>query len=113
MDSGSSMCSDASFPQPPVMLAQEFELDCSRFDHAPALPSFASSAYSSVSSSQSSYNSLSSAGRASGLTRSRCVQNLSALGGSAYSESLSRRAPTAASAGPNAGWGYFADAVER
>ena len=109
-------CSSSVLPPPPKTLpsastattsysaasSQEFELDCSGFDGM----------LSPTHSYASSYNSLSSA--QGGLSRSRCIHNLSSLGSASYVESnrLTRQISTHAS-GPTEGWGYFVDTPAR
>mmetsp|Transcript_7832 Transcript_7832/g.16951 ORF Transcript_7832/g.16951 Transcript_7832/m.16951 type:complete len:136 (-) Transcript_7832:410-817(-) len=118
----SSSSSSSSVPPPPEMLsaatmsyssadtAQEFELDCSRFD-----------GLSPTVSCASSFDSLSSSRRAAewgtgggGLSRSRCANNLSSLC-SAFPSGGARLARQTSSyeSGPNASWGYFVDTPSR
>ena len=111
MDSAAS--SSSSVPPPPEMLSaamsldasHEFELDCSRFDTMTMTPT---PSYNSLASHQSHGN---------GLSRSRCVHNLSALGGSSSSDYSvgSLRQESSYASGPNAGpgWGYFVDTPSR
>jgi len=58
-------------------------------------------------SSKESASSCMSKSQIGGLSRSRCVGNLSALGGSASETSIKRS--QVYKSGPNQGWGYFAD----
>eukprot|EP00584_Thalassiosira_punctigera_P002703 CAMPEP_0172526318 /NCGR_PEP_ID=MMETSP1067-20121228/1260_1 /TAXON_ID=265564 ORGANISM="Thalassiosira punctigera, Strain Tpunct2005C2" /NCGR_SAMPLE_ID=MMETSP1067 /ASSEMBLY_ACC=CAM_ASM_000444 /LENGTH=135 /DNA_ID=CAMNT_0013309801 /DNA_START=76 /DNA_END=483 /DNA_ORIENTATION=+ len=118
----SSSSSSSSVPPPPEMLsattmsyssadtAQEFELDCSRFD-----------GLSPAASCASSFDSLSSPHHAAewgagggGLSRSRCAHNLSSLC-SAFPSGGARSARQTSSheSGPNASWGYFVDTPSR
>eukprot|EP00584_Thalassiosira_punctigera_P007366 CAMPEP_0172542868 /NCGR_PEP_ID=MMETSP1067-20121228/13390_1 /TAXON_ID=265564 ORGANISM="Thalassiosira punctigera, Strain Tpunct2005C2" /NCGR_SAMPLE_ID=MMETSP1067 /ASSEMBLY_ACC=CAM_ASM_000444 /LENGTH=101 /DNA_ID=CAMNT_0013329171 /DNA_START=13 /DNA_END=314 /DNA_ORIENTATION=+ len=71
VESAGSGGSDASSSFP-----QQFELDCSQFDSMSQTPSCASS---TSNHSNSTFNSLASDHRSGGLSRSRCVQNLSAM----------------------------------
>ena len=82
---------------------QDFELDCSGFDGLGPSPSYASA---------SSFNSLSSASQR-GLSRSRCVNNLSSLGCPSSEASDARQVSSHYASGPNQGYGYFVDTPSR
>jgi hypothetical protein len=87
--------------------SQEYELDCSRFASMMQTPSFQSS-----SAHQHSIERRMSNERwgSSGLSRNRCVHNLSALGSaSAADVSCSSRKIPSYESTPNVGWGYFVD----
>ena len=73
---------------------------------SPSIYSFDSSQKSNASSSKSR-----SQNTTGGLSRSRRISDLSALGGTASETSISRHHSSqyASCPGPNAGWGYFAD----
>ena len=81
----------------------ESSYDASSFPPA-CLTSFRDDgSYSSVESASSCI----SKSQACGLSRSRCMSNLSALGGHASETSIPRQ--TYCKSGPNQGWGYFVD----
>ena len=114
-----SINSSSSIPPPPEMLPalysdasagdlQGLELDCSGFDSLAPSPSFTSS-YGSLSSASDSYATSQIVGN--GLSRSRCMHDLSALGGSAFSDGTPR-VPSHASS-PTAPWGYYVDTRSR
>ncbi len=94
-------------------------LDCSAFDTSSYTfphPTSLVSSYCSTSTQESSTSSSSclSNGRqkGGGLSRSRCVTNLSALGGSAAETSIPRQRHGSSKSGPNQHhheWGYFVD----
>jgi len=69
-------------------------------------PASLASSYCS-SSSEESASSCISKSQVGGLSRSQCVSNLSALGGTASVTSIKRQASY--KSGPNEGWGYFVD----
>eukprot|EP00985_Skeletonema_marinoi_P003869 scaffold1682_cov154-Skeletonema_marinoi.AAC.8 len=73
-------------------------------------PASLTSSYASSSSNESASSSISKS-QISGLSRSRCVGNLSALGGAASETSTKRR--KVAKSGPNQGWGYFVDTPDK
>ena len=73
-------------------------------------PASLTSSYASSSSNESASSSISKS-QISGLSRSRCVGNLSALGGAASETSTKRR--KVAKSGPNQGWGYFVDTPDQ
>ena len=108
----------SSVPPPPEMLSacnssfdsqgHGFELDCSRFDIMAPSPSIASSYNSQMS--QASYSSSLSSQSNTGFSRSRCVHNLSSLGGSSSADHSGVRSTMQTSSSPNDGWGYFVDA---
>lgn len=115
----SSNCSICSFPTPPESLptdsspnaaADHYEFDCTKF--AILSSSTCSTTVASSVSSLSTQESLESGlikGWGSTLSRSRCVNNLSALG-SVASESSIQRCPSGYKSNPNeAAWGYFVD----
>lgn len=79
-------------------------------------PSFGALSFSPPASLASSYCSsreesasscISKSQQVGGLSRSQCVSNLSALGGTASETSIKRQA--SCKSGPNEGWGYFVD----
>jgi len=87
--------------------AQEFQLDCSRFQHMTPCTYVATSPDGSFGSSSSG----------SSLARSNCVSNLSTLGSPTLATSMARsskQVPQCVSA-PNerSGWGYFVDSQDR
>lgn len=84
--------------------SQDFELDfdCSGFDAMSPAPSYGS------------FSSQSSAGWGNGgLSRSRCVNNLSSLGSASSADVGVGSARQMHAPGPNAGWGYFVDTPAR
>ena len=99
-------------PTPPSMIAASM-MHVSFEDASFDASSFAS--HASLSSSFSSYSSQGTTSscmsnrKAGGLSRSRCISNLSALGGSSSFSSIPRQASYKYKAGPNQGWGYFVD----
>ena len=60
-------------------------------------------------SSQESTSSYISKSQVGGLSRSRCMSNLSALGGSTFETTITRQRQADYKSGPNQGWGYFVD----
>lgn len=106
-----SIASSGSVPPPPASLSdgmmsftsspetRVFEYDCSRFEAMTPAPSF----------------SFTPERRRSGLSRSRCVDNLSSLGESFSSQTSEGSASSRDVAPPcaNAGWGYFVDTPSR
>ncbi|KAL3822556.1 hypothetical protein ACHAXA_007667 [Cyclostephanos tholiformis] len=108
--------SSDSIPHPPASLSesmmrftspepQEFEYDCSRFVAMTPASSFDFSSERRMG------------GRgwgSSGLSRSRCVNNLSSLGNSfSYTSDSCVSSSRQVSSEPNAGWGYFVDTPSR
>ena len=73
-------------------------------------PASLTSSYASSSSSESASSYISKRHIGS-LSRSRCVGNLSALGGAASETSTKRR--KVAKSGANQGWGYFVDTPDK
>jgi hypothetical protein len=118
---GLSIGSSGSIPPPPAILSasvmsfssaesHEFEHDCSRFAAMTPASSFNFLSASHYATERRMVNQGWGSG---GLSRSRCVNNLSSLGDSFSSASdnsdgSSRQIPSY-EAGPNAGWGYFVD----
>lgn len=107
-----SLNSYASVPTPPGMIAASMmKMNVSFEDSSFDASSFAS--HTSLSSSYDSYashesaSSFISSSKVGGLSRSRCMSNLSALGGNASETSIPRQ--TSYKSGPNQGWGYFVD----
>ena len=89
-----------------MMMSISFEdssYDASSF---PAPPASLASSYESYSSLDSASSCISKS-QVGGLSRSRCMSNLSALGGNASETSIKRQANY--QSGPNQGWGYFVD----
>jgi hypothetical protein len=107
----SDVSSSCSVPSPLDMIAASMMCSMSFEDStydASSFPSPASLTSSHNShSSQESTSSCISMRKVGGLSRSRCLSNLSALGGHASETSILRQA--AYKAGPNHGWGYFVD----
>lgn len=105
-----SYASDASVPTPVGMIAasmmstsfEDSSYDASSF----ASPASMASSYDSYSSQESASSCISKS-KVGGLSRSRCMSNLSALGGNASETSIPRQAYY--KSGPNQGWGYFVD----
>jgi hypothetical protein len=120
-----SIGSSGSIPPPPASLSasmmsfssaesQEFEHDCCRF--AAITPTSSLNLLSSIHHATARRMGNQEWG-SGGLSRSRCVNNLSSLGDSFSSASdnsvgSSRQIPSY-EAGPNAGWGYFVDTPSR
>jgi hypothetical protein len=120
-----SVGSSGSIPPPPASLSasvmsfssaesHEFEHDCSRFAAMTPASSFNFLSASHYATERRMVNQGWGSG---GLSRSRCVNNLSSLGDSFSSASdnsdgSSRQIPSY-EAGPNAGWGYFVDTPSR
>ena len=111
-----NMNSAYRIPTPPDMIAasmmslsfEDSSYDASSFA-PPATDSFASS-YGSYSSQESASSCISKS-QVGGLSRSRCISNLSALGGNASETSIPRQAFY--KSGPNKGWGYYVDTPSR
>ncbi|KAL3762030.1 hypothetical protein ACHAWU_002126 [Discostella pseudostelligera] len=113
-----SIDSNDSMPSPPEMLSlsmmssstadsQEYELDCSRFASMMQTPSFQSS---STHQRTIEHRMSNESWGSSGLSRSRCVHNLSALGSATAADvSCSSRKIPSYESSPNVGWGYFVD----
>lgn len=103
VDSGSS-----SLAPPPALASSadmgsfpaDFELDCSGFDNLTPATSYASMSSGSLSSA--SHN---------GLSRSRCVHNLSSLGCDAAEDY--RPVASYASRSNEPAWGYYVDTPSR
>eukprot|EP00986_Skeletonema_menzelii_P020459 scaffold31224_cov166-Skeletonema_menzelii.AAC.2 len=74
-------------------------------------PTSLTSSYSSYSSRESSASSCISKSQRAGLSRSRCVGNLSALGGTASETSIKHCQIDKSR--PNQGWGYFVDTPDK
>eukprot|EP00984_Skeletonema_dohrnii_P002321 scaffold804_cov85-Skeletonema_dohrnii-CCMP3373.AAC.6 len=110
LNSYASDASISSVPTPPGMIAASMmavSFDDSSYDaSAFAPPASLSSSYDSYSSLESASSCMSKS-KVGGLSRSRCMSNLSALGGSASETSIPRQA--CYKSGPNKGWGYFVD----
>ena len=115
-----SINSSSSAFSPPEMLptsmmsfsidtAQEFEFDSSQFDSISSTPSYVSSFYS-----LSPVDHATGQGLNSGLSRSRCAQDLSMLSSSpSAGNTCSTRQIPSLESGPKAGWGYFVDTPPR
>ena len=109
-NSYTSDASSSSVPTPPGMIAasmmslsfEDSSYDASSF----APPASLASSYGSYSSQESASSCISKS-QVGGLSRSRCMNNLSALGGDASETSIPRQASY--KSGPNQGWGYFVD----
>ena len=101
---------NSSVPTPPEMITASLmnvSFDDSSFDASSfAGQSSLSSSYDSYSSQESASSCISKS-KVGGLSRSRCMSNLSALGGQSSETSISRQASYMSS--PNQGWGYFVD----
>jgi hypothetical protein len=101
----------SSVPTPPEMITASLmnvSFDDSSFDASSfAAQSSLSSSYDSYSSQESASSCISKS-KVGGLSRSRCMSNLSALGGQSSETSIPRQASY--KSGPNhQGWGYFVD----
>ena len=121
-----SIGSSDSVPPPPASLCssmmsftsadlQEFEHDCSRFPTVMPSPSSKFLSTSHFANARRTGNQVWGSG---GLSRSRCVNNLSSLGDSFSSASensvgSSIRISSYEAVPPNAGWGYFVDTPSR
>eukprot|EP00986_Skeletonema_menzelii_P012405 scaffold6832_cov81-Skeletonema_menzelii.AAC.28 len=114
LNSYAGSASISSVPTPPGMIAasmMSISFDDSSYDASFfAPPASLSSSYDSYSS-QESASSCMSKSKVGGLSRSRCMSNLSALGGNASETSIPRQ--TFYKSGPNQGWGYFVDTPSR
>ena len=77
------------------------------FSAASFSPQESLASYSCSNSSQDSASSCISKSKVGGLSRSRCMSNLSALGGKSSETSIPRQASYKSS--PNQPWGYFVD----
>jgi len=83
----------------------------SSYDASSFPPASLALSYDGSYSSQDSASSFISKSRVCGLSRNRCMSNLSALGGHASETSIPRQ--TYYKSGPNQGWGYFVDTPSR
>ncbi len=99
----------------------EFEFDSSKFDSSCPPSSICSttvassiSSLSTVDTSSTMQQDITKMGWGSTLSRSRCVTNLSALGGVASeTSSISRRHSSHYESSPNEAYGYFVDTPRR
>ena len=115
LNSYAGNASTSSVPTPPAMMAASMMSisfdDYSSYDASSfAPPASLSSSYHSFSSQDSASSCLSQS-KVGGLSRSRCISNLSALGGNASETSIPRQ--SSYKSGPNQGWGYFVDTPSR
>ncbi len=101
---------NSSVPTPPEMITaslMNLSFDDSSFDASSfAAQSSLSSSYDSYSSQESASSCISKS-KVGGLSRSRCMSNLSALGGQSSETSIPRQASYKSY--PNQPWGYFVD----
>mmetsp|Transcript_28290 Transcript_28290/g.58958 ORF Transcript_28290/g.58958 Transcript_28290/m.58958 type:complete len:133 (+) Transcript_28290:102-500(+) len=116
----SSSSGSSSVPAPPETISAsmmsydsasttyDFELDCSHFNSFSPSPSYTSS-FNSLSSGHGSTDQ----GLRSGLSRSRCAHNLSALCSTSSAGSTRSTRQVSYESGPNAPWGYFVDTPSR
>mmetsp|Transcript_8532 Transcript_8532/g.17226 ORF Transcript_8532/g.17226 Transcript_8532/m.17226 type:complete len:104 (+) Transcript_8532:63-374(+) len=93
----------SSTPAGMVAAMMSISFEESSYDASSFPPASMASSYGSFSSQESASSCMSKVG---GLSRSRCMSNLSALGGSASETSIPRQANY--KSGPNQ-WGYFVD----